>query len=105
MKIFRVIIEAFYWLSIFLSPFIIGVGIGIFIYIRNEKLIWLSVVVGLIGMTFGIIFAERIRKKYGCSRYMSRILATSDIWPDKYPEKVEADNKEDDGKSNNSLAK
>ena len=36
---------------------------------------------GGVGLILGIVIAERIRRKYGCSRYLSRIISTPDIWP------------------------
>ncbi|MCB0716652.1 MAG: hypothetical protein KDC06_11650 [Chitinophagaceae bacterium] len=93
-KIFHALIEVFYWVTIFLSPFIIGAGIGLVIYIKNENLSWLSIMIASIGAIIGGMVAERIRKKYGCSRYVGRILATPDIWPDEYPEEIEARKKE-----------
>jgi len=68
--------------AIFASPFLIGAIIGVSIYIANQNLLWLSVTIVSIAAVIGIVFAERIRKKYGCSRYMSKIIATPDIWPD-----------------------
>lgn len=81
-RVFHFIIEFFSWLSIFISPFLIGVLVGVFIYIANQSLLWLSIGIVIIAVVIGIVFAERIRKKYGCSRFMSRIIATPDIWPD-----------------------
>ena len=42
----------------------------------------------------GIVYAERVRRKHGASRYMAKRLATPDIWPDEYPKEIEAREKE-----------
>jgi hypothetical protein len=34
-----------------------------------------------LGVIIGIIFAERVRRKYGCTQYMPRLISTSDISP------------------------
>lgn len=80
-KIFNFFIESFYWLMIFLSPFLISLGISIYLYGRNSNLIWYSLIILIFGILMGIFIAERIRRKYGCSNYVGRILATPDIWP------------------------
>jgi hypothetical protein len=81
-KVFHAAIEIFYWIAIFISPLLVGGVIALIIYLRNENLLWLSIIIASIGMVTGILFAERVRKKYGCSRYMSKISGTPDIWPD-----------------------
>jgi len=81
-KFFHIIIEIIYWIAIFLSPVILFSAIAASIYISNENNFWLSVIVLSLGVVFGVLWAERIRKKYGCSRYMSKILSTPDISPD-----------------------
>ena len=90
-KVFSFIIELIYWVLIFLSPFLISAVISCIIYFTNENLLWLSILILTSGFIFGVIYAERIRKKYGCSKFMGRILATPDIWPDE--EKSKEDNK------------
>jgi hypothetical protein len=93
-KFFAGLIEFFNWLAIFLVPFVAGVGIGFIIYINYERLLWLSIIFSLSGAITGILIAEHIRRKYGCSRYLSRIRATPEIWPDEYPEEIEGRRKE-----------
>lgn len=73
-KIFEILIEVIYWIAIFASPVLLSLFIGIVICINNEKLLWLSICICSIGIIFGIFLAERIRKKYGCARYIARIL-------------------------------
>ena len=88
-KLFSFFIELVFWIAIFLSPTLISGAIAFIIYINNNNLYWLSIAIGILGVSGGVLFAERIRIKYGCSRYISRILATPDIWPDEYPEEIE----------------
>jgi ACR3 family arsenite efflux pump ArsB len=71
--------EIIYWIKIFLSPFIIFLFIALAIYFSNEELLWISVILLIIGLTLGIIYAERIRKKHGTTQYMGRIYNTDDI--------------------------
>src|SRR5450432_2825288 len=90
MKFFTAVIEMFWWLTIFASPFLLGSGIGLIVYIKNQNLLWLSISLVSIGMITGVLFAEHIRRKYGCSRYMAKIRATPDIWPDESLEEIAA---------------
>jgi hypothetical protein len=81
-KLLAAFIEFLNWLAIFAASFIVGAGIGLVIYINNQNLLWLSIVFTSAGAIAGVLIAEHIRKKYGCSRYLARIRATPDIWPD-----------------------
>jgi ABC-type bacteriocin/lantibiotic exporter with double-glycine peptidase domain len=80
-KIFQVIIEAIFWLGIFLSPLLISLIFAAILYFSNASLLWLSIAIATLGLFAGVLFAERIRRKYGCTRFMSRIISTPDIWP------------------------
>ena len=77
-KILSPIIEAIAWLQLFICPIIIGGLIALFIYSKEQRLLWLAVTVMLVAFVAGILFAERTRKKYGCSRFLSKILSTDD---------------------------
>ena len=80
-KIFHGIIEIIFWVAIFSSPLLIGIAIAFVIYISSPKLEWLSIIIVSLGFVLGIVFAERVRRKYGCTRFMSRLISTPDIWP------------------------
>lgn len=74
-KLFEIIIELWYWFMIFLSPFIFFGIISVIILI-NSSLIYLSLITLSIGFILGILLAEKIRRKYGCSFYLGKILST-----------------------------
>lgn len=93
-KILSFFIESISWLQLFISPVLIGGLIALFIYIGNQHLGWLSVTILVISFIIGVVFAERVRRKHGSSRFASKILSTPDIWPDEYPEEREAQEKE-----------
>jgi uncharacterized membrane protein YfcA len=77
-------------MGLFAAPLLGSAVIGAIIYFSNTHLFWLAAIVVFIGAVTGVLFAEKIRKKYGCSNYMSRIVSTPDIWPmDEKPSKVE----------------
>ena len=81
-----------FWLQIFITPVAIGGVVALFIYVRNERLLWLSMIIAAIAVVIGIVYAERVGRKHGTSRYVSKILATPDIWPDEYPGETETEN-------------
>jgi hypothetical protein len=89
LRILRNIIEGLFWFIIFLSPFLAGAIIAVVLYLYHYNAI--GIVVISIGAISGVILAEKIRKKYGCSTYMGRLLATPDFWPN---EVEESDKKE-----------
>ena len=93
-KVLSGLIESIFWIQFFITPLGIGALIAIFIYISNEKLLWLSIAITIISAILGIIYAERVRRKKGTSRYASRIIGTPDIWPDEYPEEIKSKEKE-----------
>jgi len=49
------------------------------LFIIKPKLEWLSIIIVSLGFVIGIVFAERVRRKYGCTRFMSRMISTPDI--------------------------
>ncbi|KAB2916125.1 MAG: hypothetical protein F9K23_08425 [Bacteroidetes bacterium] len=79
MKFFKWIIESIFWLMIFFSPVLIFTLISIFIYAENKDLIWFCLLLISIGVCLGILYAEKVRKKYGCSTYMGRLLRTPEL--------------------------
>lgn len=93
-KILSFFIESVFWIQIFIAPVGIGGLIALFVYIGNQKLLWLSITIAVASIVIGVIYAERVRRKHGTSRYASKILGTPDIWPDEYPEEIEAREKE-----------
>lgn len=73
------LVEFYYWLRIFLSPFILLNAIGIYIYWSKENLWWLFILLCLLGSALGIYFAERIRKRKGTSQFIAEIHHTNDV--------------------------
>lgn len=90
-KLFSFIVETLNWLLIFLSPFLISGIIAVSIYIKDQKLLWLSISIVIAGIVLGVIFAEKIRRKYGCTTFMARIISTPDIWPYEESSKTKKD--------------
>lgn len=94
-KLFDAFVESMYWLKNFLSPVLVGAFIGLIIYIKNEDLLWLSIVIASIGLIAGVLFAERIRKKYGSSGFMSKLFGSSNVFPGESTEDKEEQEKRD----------
>lgn len=92
-KVLSFIIESIFWLQFFITPVGIGALIAVFIYISNEKLLWLSIVVLGMSIVLGVWYAERTRRRHGSSRYASKRIATPDIWPDEFEEEIEVKEK------------
>lgn len=74
-------IEIINWLKILLSPLIIGVAIGLMIYFNYPyfygKL--LGIIIAVVGLIVGIIWATSVWKKQGCSFFMSGVEASPNI--------------------------
>jgi hypothetical protein len=72
-KLFDILLKLIFWLAIFGSPFLACFAIAIIIYSSHENLKLLSITIVIIGFISGTFLAEKIRKKYGCSNFISRI--------------------------------
>jgi positive regulator of sigma E activity len=78
-KIFHILVEATFWVLLVLSKLLL---IFLILLIANSFLninIYVWVIVSAIGLIYGVYFAEKIRKKHGCSNYWSKIYNTPDI--------------------------
>src|SRR5690606_3291564 len=75
-KLFHIFVESIFWLQLFLVPVLAGGVIAVVIFISNENLLWLSIAIAAISIIVGVIYAERIRRKHGTSRYLARIMST-----------------------------
>jgi hypothetical protein len=82
-KIFNAIIEIIYWILFFLSPFLVFTIIAVILYANNPANHWLPVLLLIIGVTSGIILAERIRRKYGTANYMGTLWGNSELTENK----------------------
>lgn len=79
MKLLKNLIEFIFWIQIFLAPVILFAIIAFFIFVSNEEYFILSIIILLAGCALGIWCAEWIRKKYGCSKYIGRLLGTPEL--------------------------
>lgn len=84
MKFFEYIIEGFFYLGMLLAP-VLGMGaVGgiLFLWQRvdNPNLaIGLWVFVGIIGLVWGVWFAEKYRKKMAPSMFWAQLMATPQL--------------------------
>lgn len=82
LKLLEIIIEAFSFMKIVLSPLLIGLFIGIVFYVNKTDNIGLiiGIVVTLTGLIAGILLTLWARKKSGSAvEFNARINASSDI--------------------------
>jgi hypothetical protein len=68
------------WLWIAISPTLILALIGLFCYAAFEKNGY-YLLLGCIGvgMAIGVVWAEYVRRTYGCIEFMSKLLSTPEI--------------------------
>jgi hypothetical protein len=81
MKIFQFITEAFGWLQIAASPFVVGLILGGIVYLLKRDIVGLSLGIGIasIGLIVGIIWATRVWQRKGTVNFMSRLLGTPEL--------------------------
>ncbi len=80
-RAFHVLMEMIFWVLIFLSPMLAFLAIGMLMLLYVDVPLYAFYTAAGVGILTGIFVAEKIRRKYGCVNYMSRILATPDIEP------------------------
>jgi len=80
-KVFAFIIEGIGWLQIVAGPFILGLGLGFWVYssLENTTGIILAIVIASLGLCIGILWATRVWKKTGTTKFLSRISETPDL--------------------------
>jgi disulfide bond formation protein DsbB len=77
-KILESIPKIFAWLQIAVSPLVIAIIIGgiIYLYKPNNFTLIIAIVITIIGLAIGIIWASRVWKKKGTVEYMAKLLST-----------------------------
>mgnify|MGYP003576077961 CR=1 FL=1 len=69
------------WLQIAVAPAIVGGAVGFFIYTYypNSLGLILAILTAIVGVVFGIVWANRVANKRGLVEHMSRVIATSEF--------------------------
>jgi len=78
---FETFIEILGWIRIVISPLLFGLIIGAVIYFSRSNILTLiiGIVISLIGLIIGIVWANKVWKRKGTMEYMSRIMATPEL--------------------------
>ncbi|MGH2648170.1 MAG: hypothetical protein ACRDE8_11405, partial [Ginsengibacter sp.] len=79
MKFFMFLINAFFWLWIFILPAGILGFFAIWLYFKSSDNLPFSIILGFFGIVNGIALAEYVRRRYGLDNFFGRILSTPDI--------------------------
>ncbi|MEI9959039.1 MAG: hypothetical protein WDM90_22610 [Ferruginibacter sp.] len=79
MKIIAFLINAIYWLGIFISPVLIFSFVVLWLYSNNTTSLSLSILIGILGLILGILFAEYVRRKYGLNNFFGGTSPAADI--------------------------
>ena len=94
-RVLELITESIGWLHIVFSPFFIGLIIGAIIYFYHPTSsgLILAIIVVLLGLVIGIIWATKQWKSKGTIWFLSRILASPELdKPDDIKTKPKNDN-------------
>ncbi len=74
MKFLALLVQSLLWLSVAVSPTLIGIIIGVLLSMQAGDLYTLRVpVCGIIGFVIGALWAERIRKTIGLSTFLGKL--------------------------------
>ncbi|RYE52289.1 MAG: hypothetical protein EOP48_16820 [Sphingobacteriales bacterium] len=78
---FEYFIEVIGWLQIVASPLILGLIVGTCIYLSDPTIIRLALglVMALIGLITGIVFATRVWRKQGTINFITRVKASPEL--------------------------
>ncbi len=75
------IVEFLGWLKIVLSPFLIGILAGVIFYsiFSTPWAIGVAIVLALIGLIIGILWANKIKKTQGTIHFISEINVAKEV--------------------------
>jgi len=78
---FEYFTEIIGWIQIAISPLLVGIIIGAVIYFTkpNKSTFIIAIIIAIVGLCIGVIWATKIWKKKGTIHFMSRIMATSEL--------------------------
>ncbi len=79
MKFVELFVEALFWVAIFLSPTLAFGVIALVVYAKTRDVFPYPAVVLIIGMICGALCAEWVKKKYGCSNFLSRLYGSGEV--------------------------
>jgi len=77
LKILATLIEWFYWILLLLCPFLIVGALGLFLGLSLDYRIFYASLP--IGFVLGVLFAQRIKRKYGTSNFYGRLLRMPEL--------------------------
>ena len=72
-RFFELLINGIYWLWIFIVPILIFGGIGFFLYLKSPENLPFAIILTVIAVVLGFLWAERVRKKEGLTDFFGRI--------------------------------
>lgn len=75
LKIIAFLVEVDFWLRAFASPMLVSVVVAALVYSSNKSF---SIFILVLGAITSVVFAEYVRRKYGCSNYFSRLISIPD---------------------------
>ena len=81
-RFLELLVEIFSWLSIVASPTLIGLILGALFYLKCKNTfigILGGILIATIGLILGIIWANKMKKKYGATNFMAGINATTEL--------------------------
>lgn len=79
MKLFTLFINTIYWIWLVVVPLIPATILGIWLYDRSPDNVPIIVLVGVVALILGIIFAEYVRKSQGLMTFFSKIISSEDL--------------------------
>ena len=80
-SLFDLFTELVGWFQIFASPFLVGLIIGSIIYLPkpNTLRFIIAILITILGLVTGIVWATTVWKKRGTVHFMSKITATPEL--------------------------
>ena len=81
MKILEFITAFFAWIQIAVSPLIIGLLISIIVYKNHPTKVgaMIGILITVLGLIVGIIWATKVWKKQGTVEFMSKVSSNSEL--------------------------
>lgn len=79
MRVFFFLLNAFFWILLFLVPASVTGFSASLIYHYAPNYLFVSVAIAVLGMILGFQLAEYVRRKYGLESFFAKLLFTSEL--------------------------
>lgn len=82
MKLVKALVDILIWLRVFISPFLVFIGLGFFVWFALKKTMTADIicaVIVVIGLVTSVLITKRVKRRFGLSHFVSRVNASPEL--------------------------